>query len=197
MLKVYLAGPEVFLPDAIELGHKKKALCRSCNLEGLYPMDNELMDTEAHPGVNEGTATAIFRGNIAMMREADAVLANLTPFRGVSADPGTVFEIGFAFGLGKPVHGYSHAADTLMDRVAHSQHAPPRRSRVDGRRYGSDDFAVEDFGLSDNLMISEAIKRSGGVFLARDIGSWRDLSLFREAVQAVASAVDQRAATAA
>src|SRR5258708_1028231 len=35
----YLAGPEVFLPDAAEIGRRKKELCRRHGFEGLYPLD--------------------------------------------------------------------------------------------------------------------------------------------------------------
>jgi len=73
--KVYLAGPEVFLPDAAEIGRCKKALCERYNCIGLYPR---------------------------MIRSADFGIANLTPFRGPS-DVGTVFELGMLLGLGKPV----------------------------------------------------------------------------------------------
>ena len=47
---VYLAGPEVFLPDPVKAGEDKKKLIESLNaahdwpfrLVGLYPMDNEI-----------------------------------------------------------------------------------------------------------------------------------------------------------
>jgi nucleoside 2-deoxyribosyltransferase len=74
-MKVYLAGPDVFLPDAIEIGRRKVELCTRHGLTGLYPLDN---------AVNLAASDAslqIFRGNEAMMIEADAIIANLTPFR--------------------------------------------------------------------------------------------------------------------
>ncbi|HJW77212.1 MAG TPA: nucleoside 2-deoxyribosyltransferase, partial [Beijerinckiaceae bacterium] len=37
--KLYLAGPEVFLPEAIEIGRIKKDLCARYGIEGLYPFD--------------------------------------------------------------------------------------------------------------------------------------------------------------
>jgi len=40
--KLYLAGPEVFLPEAIEIGRIKKDLCARYGIEGLYPFDNEV-----------------------------------------------------------------------------------------------------------------------------------------------------------
>ncbi len=58
MLTVYLAGPEVFLPDAIELGERKKRLCRAYGFEGLYPLDNEIT-----PASGERIDRLIYRAN--------------------------------------------------------------------------------------------------------------------------------------
>ena len=87
--KLYLAGPEVFLPDAIEIGRIKKDLCARYGIEGLYPFDNEVS-----PRPGEAVDRVIYRANIAMIRDADGGIFNLTPFRGPSADVGTVFELG-------------------------------------------------------------------------------------------------------
>src|SRR6202035_2747942 len=96
MTKVYLAGPDVFLPDAVEIGRRKVELCTRHGLTGLYPLDNaiDLAATDA--------SLQIFRGNEAMMQSADAIIANLTPFRGPGADAGTVYELGYMAGHGKP-----------------------------------------------------------------------------------------------
>ena len=40
--RVYLAGPEVFLPDPIEAGRIKCALAAELGLEGVYPLDASL-----------------------------------------------------------------------------------------------------------------------------------------------------------
>ena len=47
------------------------------------------------------------------MRSCDLLIANLTPFRGVSMDSGTAFEVGFMRALGRPVLGYTTATDTI------------------------------------------------------------------------------------
>ena len=36
--KIYLAGPEVFHPNAAALGRQKQALCREYGFEGLFPL---------------------------------------------------------------------------------------------------------------------------------------------------------------
>ena len=40
--RIYLAGPEVFLPDALEVGARKAALCGAHGLEGVFPLDASL-----------------------------------------------------------------------------------------------------------------------------------------------------------
>jgi len=94
-MKIYLAGPDVFLPDAIEIGRRKAAICARHGVSGLYPLDNAVDLAAA------GASLAIFEGNEAMMDAADAIIANLTPFRGPSADAGTVYELGYVAGRGK------------------------------------------------------------------------------------------------
>jgi nucleoside 2-deoxyribosyltransferase len=149
-LKIYLAGPDVFLPNAREVGRQKVELCRAFGFEGLFPLDNE-----AEVG---GDAFSIFRGNCALMRRADIGVFNLTPFRGPSADPGTVFELGFMFSKRKSVYGYTSDPRSYLDRVAATLSA----TDAGGGPRDRDMFAVENFGLPDNLMIVAAIEEAGG-----------------------------------
>ena len=37
-MKIYMAGPEVFLPDAITIGQRKRDICERHGLTGLYPL---------------------------------------------------------------------------------------------------------------------------------------------------------------
>ena len=150
-MKLYLAGPDVFLPDALGIGARKRELCRAHGFEGLFPLDVEL-EGDADPA-------AIFRANCALMRSADGGLFNLTPFRGPSADAGTLFELGFMFALGKRVHGYASRGGAYAERVA--KHYGPL-ARSGGRLWDSTGFAVEDFGLGENLMIVRALVEMGG-----------------------------------
>lgn len=151
VLSIYLAGPDVFLANALEIGERKREACRRFGFEGLFPLDGDRsVDAEA---------TEIFRTNCALMRRADVGLFNLTPFRGPSADPGTVFELGFMFALGKPVYGYSSAAPVYSARVG--AFSGPLADRH-GRRWDRDGHVVEDFGLVDNLMVDGAIREAGG-----------------------------------
>src|SRR5229473_1116014 len=110
-MKIYLAGPDVFLPDAVDIGRRKVELCTRHGLTGLYPLDNSV-DLAA-----KDASLKIFRGNEAMMNEADAIIANLTPFRGPSADAGTVYELGYMVGRGKLCLGYSNDPSSYANRV--------------------------------------------------------------------------------
>jgi nucleoside 2-deoxyribosyltransferase len=136
---VYLAGSDVFRPDAIEHGRYLKALCAQHGTQGLYPCDNEV-EPDLDP---RATAHLICTLNIDMLKRCTAVLANLNLFRGLEPDSGTAFEVGMAVALGKPVWAYFEPTGSLKDLVPH-----------DAQGFDADGFAVEDFGLPRNLMLA-------------------------------------------
>ena len=178
-MKVYLAGPDVFLPDAIEVGQRKVELCARHGLTGLYPLDN-VIDLAA-----AGASLHIYRGNEAMMNEADAIIANLTPFRGPGADPGTVYELGYMAARAKLCLGYSNDPSLYAERVARFAELKTR----DGRLIDAQGMTVENFGLADNLMMIHALDRYGCPLVvprqaAQDI--WRDLTSFEACVRVAA-----------
>ncbi len=148
MKMVYLAGFDVFRADARDWGEHLKALCLRYGYEGLYPLD------KAAPSGLSGSATAqwIYEANIALIRRADVVMANLDDFRGPGEpDSGTAFEVGFAVALEKPVWGYAADAGTLLDRVR-------VRTDADGNARDARGYVVEDFGLSMNLMLACSVR---------------------------------------
>jgi nucleoside 2-deoxyribosyltransferase len=186
-MKVYLAGPDVFLPDAHEVGRRKKEICARHGLVGLFPLDGGIdgaaAEAPAAPGAPQ--SVEIFRGCVAMMEAADAVIANLTPFRGPSADAGTVFELGFMAACGKLCTGYSNVPGSYLERV---DHQPLRRV---GRliRVDRDGNEVEDFALADNLMIVHALDASGLALQTPRVAPTdrlRDLALFEKCVRWIA-----------
>lgn len=67
---------------------------------------------------DETSAEGIFRANIEMISEADAVIANLDPFRGCEPDSGICFEIGCAIALGKQVIVYPVDTRPQLDKLA-------------------------------------------------------------------------------
>ncbi len=144
--RVYLAGPDVFYPDAKLRGDALKVLCRRYGFEGLFPLDNEIAPREL-----SAMAREIREANLALIRSCDAVIANLEPFRGLEPDSGTVFEIGYATALGKRVVGYAPDLRTLHERVCEGQGLDPDAA------YDEDGLLIERFGWSHNLMFSEQV----------------------------------------
>lgn len=144
MLKAYLAGPDVFLPDAGAVAARKIALCAAHGIAGIAPFNPDL-DFSQPPAL---LWRRIFADDLRMMRECDIIIANLTPFRGASADAGTLVELGWFLGAGKPAYGYSNNADGFTARSRAQMAAAP--DALTG-------LAVEEFGLADNLMIEGAL----------------------------------------
>jgi nucleoside 2-deoxyribosyltransferase len=176
MTKIYLAGPDVFLPDAIDIGRRKVELCIRHGLTGLYPLDN-IVDLAA-----KDASLQIFNGNEAMMAEADAIIANLTPFRGAGADAGTVYELGYMAGRGKLCLGYSNDPAPYVDRVRRFTAVTPDH----GRLIDAEGLTVEDFGLNDNLMMMHTLDLHGCRLVTpqqRPADIWHDLTAFETCVR--------------
>lgn len=176
--RIYLAGPEVFFPteEHQAIVAEKKRLLQEYGFEGVDPLDTELAfsDDDAKPERGQ----RIYQANRELMDSCDAIIANLTPFRGISADPGTVFEVGYMIGQGKPAFGF-----TLDNR--------PYRERAGTTDRDELGHSIEDFEMSDNLMIEGGIRESGGqLFVAQQPGEHRFFSaaLFSRCVRALADA---------
>ncbi len=155
--RAYLAGPEVFLADKVEVFAAKTDMCRRFGIEPVPPLDAGRVET-----AETRLSRRIYLRNRVLMDGADLIIANLSPYRGVSADAGTVFELGYGLGLGLPVFGYSNDPRDFFTRV--EEFAGPTSIGGDGRAYGTDGYAFEDFGLGDNLMIDETLELFGGLF---------------------------------
>lgn len=114
--RIYLAGPDVFFPDARRIFDTLKAQCERLGLEGVEPSDGGI--GAGFHGSDDEMAQRIYDGNMALIRGADGVIANLVNFRGHEPDSGTVFEVGVAIALGKPVVAYGVAEGTYADRIS-------------------------------------------------------------------------------
>jgi nucleoside 2-deoxyribosyltransferase len=185
MTRVYLAGPDVFLPDAMAWMERKKAICAGFQLVGVSPLDDLPDQPPEWADLPDWRRIAL--RNEAHIRGCSAIVANLTPFRGPSADVGTVYEIGFARGLGLKVFGYATVATAFLDRTLSS--IGGGRQEADGSWWDADGLLVEQFGLFDNLMIEGGITESGGLLVRSDQDRWNDLSVFERCVQAAAEAM--------
>ena len=160
---VYLAGPDVFLPNVDEISRAKKEICRRHGLVGQFPLDNELALASLTPAEQ---ARAISRANEAMMDRCGAIVANCTPFRGVSMDAGTAYEVGYMRALGRIVCGYTNVTESYEARVAAFRRTGRPPAEFDGDRRSS----VEAFDLADNLMIACAVTETGGVLIRQACG---------------------------
>jgi nucleoside 2-deoxyribosyltransferase len=181
-MKVYLAGPDVFLPDAVEIGRGKVATCAAYGLTGLYPLDNAVDRAAADASLQ------IFKANEAMMNDADAIIANLTPFRGPAADAGTVYELGYMAGRGKLCLGYSNDPSLYAERVARVGEV----KTVAGRLIDAQGLTVENFGLPDNLMMIHGLDLYGCALVAPRTAPadlLRDLASFEACVQRLAERI--------
>lgn len=143
-MKIYIAGPDVFEQDSIEIGQKYSDLCKKYGHEGLYPLDNIVDFKQAKQKI----AQDIFHANVKLIKEADIVIANLNPFRGKEADSGTVWECGFASALGKKVYGY------MENTSAYIENFDEVTTLADGLYADSDGKIIEDFDYPINLMIA-------------------------------------------
>ena len=158
MKKLYIAGPEVFLPNGREQMARKAALVRQYGFEPLSPGDLDIPPQKTKKAFGH----AISRVNEGMMNAADGIIANLTPFRGEWADVGTVFELGYMCALGKMVAAYSNAADDHYQRLLR-YYGNDITTGADGYKRGPDGLSLEDFEMADNLMLDGGVERRRGI----------------------------------
>lgn len=112
-------------------------------MQALAPFDESITPTTS--------PHSIYTSNMAMLRSADGVVANLAPFHGAEPDSGTVFEIGVAVALGLPVVSYGQPVGDCSEWVlgAHRDSAGVLRD--------ANNAAIEDFGLPLNLMLAHSV----------------------------------------
>jgi nucleoside 2-deoxyribosyltransferase len=194
-LRVYLAGPDIFVPDAAGLVARKKAICDRYELIGVSPLDpwpDEPADGDALPDWRR-----IALRNEAQIRSADLMIANLTPFRGPSADVGTVYEVAMMRTLRRPVFGYATTAVGFTRRTADfASRQGGVVAGADGSLRDGEGLLIEQFGLFDNLMIEAGIVSSGGALIVDEIAPasrWTDLSVFERCVEAAIKALSRAA----
>jgi nucleoside 2-deoxyribosyltransferase len=178
--KIYLGGPEVFLPDASDVLLKKAAMCGEFGFAAQVPQETHGQDWGKMTPV--AISRAIYQANVDVMKLCDCGLFDLTPFRGPSADVGTAFEVGIMTGMGKPVFAYTNVAGDFIDRFGLKQQRPNTNAMIawsDER-----DWRIENFGNADNLMLDSAIALNGSL-ITRAAAPFPDLLYFMDGFRTV------------
>lgn len=174
---IYLSGPDQWFPDAADLMGRKHALCRAAGLVGVT--GDGMAETEA----TEVMAREIYATSLERLRGADAVIANLTPWRGPGCDPGTAFEAGFAAALGKPVFAYMNVAEEDdADHRARVEALFGAARDHDGRWRDGLGALIEDFGLPENLLLWAEARRFYVIVTPEPLEDLTGLELCLEAV---------------
>ena len=94
-----------------------------------------------------------------LIKSCEVVIANITPFRGPSADVGTAYEMGFAHALGKKVFAYTNVAAAFTERTIRALNSKVNRTN-DGKLRDANGMFIEEMDLTDNLMIDGCIHAS-------------------------------------
>ncbi len=148
----------MFLRNAKEIGEQKKALCRKYGFVGVFPLDTEI---ETQGKAPREIGFCISSLNEQLIRTCNFIIANLTPFRSPSADVGTAYEIGYAHALGKKVFAYTNIAVPFTKRTIAALNHQGNRA-ADGRLRDSNDMFIEEYALTDNLMLDGCVHASTG-----------------------------------
>jgi nucleoside 2-deoxyribosyltransferase len=162
MKKIYLAGPEVFLPNSVQLFRNLKKLCKDFGFEAFSAFDGEVTKE-----IGLKRAEKIFLENCKLIDKVDLVIANCNRFRGAVLDDGTSFEIGYAFAKKKKIFGFINKIKTLPQIV---EETVPTLKHSSGYRIDTHGFLLnEDFGNTINLMLEFSINSSGGKLVEGDL----------------------------
>ncbi len=160
---VYLAGPEVFLPNAKEVAQKQREVCRKYGFVPLHPLDTEV--DPRYAGMD--AATWIFRANLHQMDACQIIVANCDSFRGACMDDGTAFELGYCFAQEKILYGY---VSTLMPLLKRTVLAYPCRPDIESKQIvDREGCLIENFGGTINLMMQCGILDAEGRLIEGDL----------------------------
>lgn len=150
MKKIYLAGPDVFEPNAIKLGQEYVKTCKKFGFDALFPLDNVVNFNQEKKDI----AKEIYEKNCQLIDKADIVIANLNAFRGKEADSGTIWECGYAHAKGKEVYGYMQNCNSYVNKFSNDE-----KTLIDDRYFDNEGKEIENFDLCINLMIGCSCKK--------------------------------------
>ena len=157
MKKIYIAGFDVFLKNAVEDLNQKKELCSKYSFIGMIPFDGNVDFTKS----NENIRKDIYVENIKMIDKCDIVIANMNNFRHNEVDSGTVFEIGYATALNKEVYIFSSDNRTVVEKT---KECDDKVYEENGMFYDRNHMLIEGFDSKFNIMINESSKFIHGDF---------------------------------
>ncbi|MEF2070092.1 nucleoside 2-deoxyribosyltransferase [Consotaella aegiceratis] len=190
-MRVYIAGPEVFFANARDVIAEKHALARE------YGFEPSAMEGETWPADKFARGVAISAANEAAIRAADFIIANLSPYRGASADTGTVYELGFMCALGRPGFAYTNDPRDYDRRIIDDHYRSEVKADDGGKLRGPDGLMIEDHGMVDNLMLDGGIATLGGAVLRPEGGRplpQDDLSVYTRTLAHARRYFDERGA---
>lgn len=152
---VFLAGPERYENDCMEIYRHMKELCISYGLYPVCPLD----DAPGYERIKSNdpivNAANTFAHNQQHVRNCDIIIANLNDFHGWEPDGDTSFECGMGFQLGKKLYGYMSDTRIMKERVPHLG-GPDNRDACGCN--------VENFNYPLNLMFSSSMPILQGDF---------------------------------
>ncbi|MEG1944844.1 MAG: nucleoside 2-deoxyribosyltransferase [Oscillospiraceae bacterium] len=103
--KIYLAGPECFMPDGKQRADQALALCEKYGFEGISPAKGNAGEPVDFSNPDrQRVARDICKKNMWCIEQCDIIIANTNNFRGFEPDGGTAFELGYGWALGKKLY---------------------------------------------------------------------------------------------
>lgn len=182
--RIYLAGPDVFLRDALAQAARKRELCARYGYDSAFPFDAVLDFTNL---TERQKAMRIYHSDVALMDSCDICLAQMTPYRGPSMDVGTAYEMGYMRAQGKLVLGYTNVVGDIAQRTAAGIGGIDKlRRRDSGAMEDPEGLMVEGMGMVDNLMLDGGVITSGFEIVVTDVPHARryhDLTGFERCLQ--------------
>jgi nucleoside 2-deoxyribosyltransferase len=153
---IHLAVPAAPPGQAQVLAEEARMMCEAAGFTAMGLDADPLIETSP----SEAMAREIYAHRLARMRQADAAIVNLSPFRGPHCDPAIGFEAGFFSGMGKPVFAYMNLLTEEEAELRARVEAYVGAER-DGEGVWRDDLGapIEDYGLPESLILWAEARR--------------------------------------
>ena len=182
--KVYLAGPEVFLPFYEKVSHFLEAQVLLFNKyhlkEADYHMQGFLPENENELNSYDEYfkwGTTIHRKNRALMHSYNAVIANMTIHYESSMDVGTAYQMGEMIKDNKPVIGYynTHIYNLQYDKFMEDEIVGDPAKLIYTEEYNP----YRELKIPDNLMVFISTLSSQGQKVEIPSSSWEALFILK------------------